>query len=69
MTVIASPGNQVKVIAGSPNGVNVTARTGPAGPAGPPGPAGAAAQWDSMTQAEYDALPDKDPNTLYVIVP
>jgi hypothetical protein len=39
------------------------------GPTGPAGAAGADAQWDSMTQAEYDALPVKDPNTLYVIVP
>lgn len=69
MTVITSAGQPVRVITGGTNGVNVTARTGPAGPTGPPGPPGAAAQWDSMTQAEYDALPDKDPNTLYVIVP
>lgn len=43
--------------------------TVPVGKQGPPGPPGEAAQWDSMTQAEYDALPSKDPNTLYVIVP
>lgn len=58
------------------NGVNVTAAptqsvgvTVPRGLPGPAGPPGAPAQWDSLTQAEYDALPDKDPNTLYVIVP
>jgi hypothetical protein len=34
-------------------------------PPGPPGPPG---QWTQMTQAAYDALPVKDPNTLYVIV-
>ena len=27
------------------------------------------AKWDSMTQTEYNALPTKDPQTLYVIVP
>lgn len=32
---------------------------------GPPGPPG---QWMQMTQAAYDALPVKDPNTLYVII-
>lgn len=32
------------------------------GPQGPPG------QWTKMTQAEFDALPVKDPDTLYVIV-
>lgn len=35
--------------------------------AGPPGPAGADGVWQRMTQAEYDALPQKDPNTLYII--
>lgn len=29
---------------------------------------GAPGQWTQMTQAAYDALPTKDPNTLYVIV-
>ncbi len=38
-----------------------------AGP-GPQGPPGDDAQWTSMTQAAYDSLPVKDPNTLYVIV-
>lgn len=41
---------------------------GPAGPPGPPGPPGPQAQWVQMTQAEYNALPVKDPNTLYVII-
>ena len=40
--------------------------TGPKGDPGPPGPQG---EWDSMTQAEYDAIPIKDPSVLYVIVP
>lgn len=35
------------------------------GPQGPPGEPG---QWESMTQAEYDALNPPDPETLYVIV-
>jgi hypothetical protein len=38
------------------------------GPPGPPGPQGPPGQWVSMTQAAYDALPTKDPNTLYVII-
>jgi hypothetical protein len=41
---------------------------GDPGPPGPEGPAGADAEWVQMTQAEYDALPIKDPNTLYVVV-
>jgi len=41
---------------------------GPTGPAGVQGPTGPAAVWVQMTQAEYDALAVKDPNTLYVIV-
>lgn len=31
-------------------------------------PAPSAALWVKMTQAQYDALGTKDPNTLYVIV-
>lgn len=44
------------------------------GPPGPPGedggvgPQGPPGQWTQMTQAAYDALGTKDPNTLYVIV-
>jgi len=46
-----------------------TGATGATGPAGPTGPAGAAGdQWVELTQAEYDALPVKDPDTLYVVV-
>lgn len=29
--------------------------------------AGEDAHWDAMTQAEYDALPVKDPDTLYIV--
>ncbi|MET0786559.1 MAG: hypothetical protein ABWY25_07635 [Paenisporosarcina sp.] len=32
---------------------------------GPPGPPG---QWESLTQAEYNALDPPDPEILYVIV-
>jgi len=38
-----------------------------AGP-GPKGPPGNDAKWVSMTQAAFNALPVKDPNTLYVIL-
>lgn len=36
---------------------------------GPKGDPGEDASWVTMTQAEYDALPTKDPLTLYLIVP
>lgn len=42
---------------------------GDKGDPGDPGPPGPQGQWDSMTQAEYEALPSKNPDTLYVIVP
>lgn len=32
------------------------------GPQGPPG------EWTQLTQAQYNAMPTKDPNTLYVII-
>ena len=35
---------------------------------GSPGPPGKDANWVSMTQAAFDALPVKDPDTLYVII-
>ena len=41
---------------------------GTTGPQGPAGPQGAQGVWVSMTQAAYNALGTKDPNTLYVIV-
>jgi hypothetical protein len=37
-------------------------------PTGQPGPPGEDAKWARMTQAEYDALNPKDPQTLYVII-
>jgi len=48
--------------------VGSTGTPGPAGPAGPPGPTGPPAAWVQMTQAAYNALPVKDPNTLYIII-
>jgi hypothetical protein len=42
--------------------------TGPGGTAGTPGPPGPQGQWEKMTKADFDALPTKDPNTLYVII-
>jgi hypothetical protein len=47
------------------------ANAGPAGAPGPPGAQGEPGQdatWTSMTQAEYDALAVKDPQTLYLII-
>jgi hypothetical protein len=42
---------------------------GPPGPPGPPGPEGPLSpSWESLTQAEFSALPSPDPETLYVIV-
>lgn len=41
---------------------------GPQGPPGAPGPEGPQGEWVALTQAEYDALIPKDPETLYVIV-
>ena len=66
ITVTAAPTNGVVVATPSPRPINVTV---PVGKQGLPGPPGAQAQWDAMTQAEYNALSSKDPNTLYVIVP
>jgi hypothetical protein len=56
--------NSVSVIYAGPPGPPGT----PGGPQGPPGPPGPPGEWDSMTQAQYDALPVKDPDTLYVII-
>ena len=74
MTVTVVPGgNYVAVGAGSSK-VIATARLGPPGPPGEPGepgepgPPGADALWQRMTLAEFNALPVKDPNTLYVII-
>ena len=53
---------------GPPGPPGLQGPAGPQGPAGQPGPEGPQGQWLRMTQAAYDALPVKDPATLYVIV-
>jgi hypothetical protein len=63
-TTVAFPSSHVTV--GSSEEIEFVA--GPKGDPGPPGPPGDDAQWDKMTQAAFDALPNKDPNTLYVII-
>lgn len=66
-------GGQPNVIAPDPAAapevivVNTPGPQGPPGPAGVPGPQGPGG-WVQMTLAQYDALPVKDPNVLYVIV-
>ena len=63
--------DDVLVVAQKPAPVVIQALSEPgmqiiaAGNLGPPGPQG---QWESMTQAEYDALVEVNPDTLYVIV-
>jgi hypothetical protein len=69
ITVTASGPGSVPIITTPERPVHITIPTGPSGPTGPAGPPGTPALWESMTQAEFDALPDPDPNTLYVIVP
>jgi len=60
LVTVAQPPS-VQILAASVTGMQVIA----AGNVGPPGPPG---QWISMTQAEYNALVEIDPDTLYVIV-
>ncbi len=63
--------DDVVVAVNPPPVINLQAVSAPgliviaAGNVGPPGPSG---QWVSMTQAEYDALVEVNPETLYVIV-
>jgi hypothetical protein len=64
ITVSTSP-QSIPIVSAPTKPVLVTV---PTGKQGPPGPPGEDAQWARMTQAEYDALPTKDPNTLYVII-
>ena len=52
---------------GPAGATGATGATGPEGPQGPIGPQGESGLWWSGTQAEYDAIPVKDPDTLYVI--
>lgn len=54
---------QLNVVAGVPEVIVVSAAN-----VGPPGPRGAEGKWVSMTQAEFNALFPKDPETLYVII-
>jgi hypothetical protein len=56
----------VPIVVGGQGPPGVQGEQGDQGEVGPPGPSG---QWISLTQAEYDALPVKDPAVLYVIVP
>lgn len=61
---VSIPGMQV-IAAGN---VGPPGPVGPVGPQGEIGPIGPQGQWESMTQAEYDALGTPDPDTLYVII-
>ena len=61
----------VTVTPTQPSKIQVTVPVGKQGVKGDKGDSGlngADAQWAKLTQAEYDALPTKDPNTLYVII-
>ena len=58
----------VSVQLAEPPAVTTYTLTGPQGPQGAAGPPGADAEWLVLTQAEYDLLVPKDPNTLYVII-
>ena len=60
---IKTPDQSIMVQAGGlPGPSGVTGQVGPMGPPGTP------AIWTRMTQAEYDALIVRDPQTLYVII-
>jgi len=59
--------------AGAPGPAGPAGAPGPAGPAGPAGPPGEPGPVGTLniielTQAEYDALATKQPNTVYVII-
>jgi len=58
---IALEATPTVIVAATPVDVPIVA----AANVGPQGPAGA---WTQITQAAYDALPDKDPDVLYVII-
>jgi hypothetical protein len=70
VVITATPPGNVPVITTPTKPINITVPQGKPGPQGDPGPPGDDAQWDRMTQAQFDALPaeDKDSNTLYVII-
>lgn len=59
-TVSIEPVATVEVVVAPPTIYAVASAA--VGPVGPPG------LWTQMTQAQYDALPMKDPQTLYVII-
>ena len=61
--LIKSPDENVVINAGGLPGTQ-----GLTGPQGPQGEKGEPAVWARMSQAEYDALIVKDPQTLYVII-
>jgi hypothetical protein len=63
-TTVAFPSSRVTVTQSD----DIEFVTGAKGEPGEPGPPGQDAQWQKLTQAEYNALPTKDPDTLYVII-
>lgn len=65
MTFIAPDVSAVTVIEGAEQPVQVGALYG--GPPGPPGPPGLTPDWWAGTQLEWEAIPTKDPETLYII--
>lgn len=72
MTVTVTTGNgSATVSAGGSSIPGITVgKPGPAGPPGPPGPQGPQGitpKFWSGTRAEFDALPEEDPETLYLI--
>jgi hypothetical protein len=74
-TVVVSPARPSIVVAqpglpGPTGATGATGATGPAGANGATGPAGPMGTLNvvELTQAEYDALGTKQPNTVYVII-
>ncbi len=73
--IVVTPGkSNVQVTVGGQTtpidvAVGITGPVGPQGPAGPMGPQGPTGEIDvlEMTWAEYNALPVKDPQTIYII--
>jgi hypothetical protein len=59
---ILQPPTDVVIVHSTPT-ITVNGTGGPPGIQGPPG-----AAWQAMTQAEFNALPVKDPAILYVII-
>lgn len=68
--VVRPGGSPAVVIQPRRNDIHIDTPDGPPGPPGPPGPAGPQGQTNviSLTQTEFDALPTKDPQTLYIII-